>query len=68
MKSPTDSGDLPRRFTSLLRTVHSDGEIHTIDAIDDEGRAWWMIIDLEDPDYESEWFQLTPLPTHTEQP
>jgi hypothetical protein len=57
-----------RRFASISRTVHADGDVQTIDAIDQDGRAWWMILDLGDTDYEPEWAELTPLPTYEEQP
>jgi hypothetical protein len=33
----------PRRFASLTRTVNPDGT-HTLDAIDQYGPAWWLII------------------------
>ena len=48
----------PRKFASLTRTVTDFG--HIIDAIDDDGVAWWMITSPDGP--EPEWHQLTPLP------
>ncbi len=45
----------PRKFKSLTRTNNEDGT-HTVDAIDEEGIAWWMIPDC------TEWTPLTPLP------
>jgi len=33
----------PRRFASLTRTANPDGT-HTLDAIDQFGRAWWLIV------------------------
>lgn len=50
----------PRRFVSVTRTVHEFG--HTIDAIDEDGVAWWMALTTDDPYQEPEWHQLTPLP------
>ena len=48
----------PRKFASLIRTVNDFG--HVIDAIDEDGVAWWMITSPDGP--EPEWHQLTPLP------
>ena len=48
----------PRKFASLTRTVTDFG--HTIDAIDEDGVAWWMTLAMDDS--EPEWHQLTPLP------
>lgn len=48
----------PRKFASLTRTITDFG--HTIDAIDEDGVAWWMTPGPYDP--EPEWHQLTPLP------
>ena len=48
----------PRKFASLTRTVTDFG--HVIDAIDEDGVAWWMITSPDGP--EPEWHQLTPLP------
>ena len=30
-----------RRFVSVTRTYHPDGLSYTLDAICEEGRAWW---------------------------
>lgn len=50
------------RFTSLTRTVNPDGS-HTLDAIDDQGRAWWLIVGNDEaPD---SWTELQPLPKAT---
>jgi len=43
-----------RRFVSISRTVHDHG--HTLDAIADDGTAWWKVAD------HTEWRQLSPLP------
>ena len=48
----------PRKFASLTRTVTDFS--HTIDAIDEDGVAWWMTLATDDS--EPEWQQLTPLP------
>ena len=48
----------PRKFASLTRTITDFG--HTIDAIDEDGVAWWITLATDDP--EPEWQQLTPLP------
>ena len=48
----------PRKFASLTRTVTDFG--HTIDAIDEDGVAWWMTLATDDS--EPEWHQLLPLP------
>lgn len=51
----------PRKFASITRTVTDIVNFAiTIDAIDDDGVAWWMTI--EDDDSEPKWHQLTPLP------
>jgi hypothetical protein len=50
----------PRRFASLTRTVLPDGA-HTLDAICEEGRAWWLIVGNDKaPDT---WGELPPLPS-----
>lgn len=57
-----------RRFVSLQRTVHSSN-VHTLDAIDDEGRAWWLILDpSEDCGAPLGWTELLPLPTYEDLP
>ena len=55
----------PRRFASLTRTILPNG-VHALDAIDDDGRAWWLIVGNDEaPDT---WTELQPLPTHEDQP
>jgi len=44
----------PRRFVSINRTYHDLGQ--TIDAIADDGTAWWMLAS------QGQWIQLPPLP------
>ena len=57
---PTDPEPTPtpRKFASLTRTITDFG--HIIDAIDEDGVAWWMTPATHDS--EPEWHQLTPLP------
>jgi hypothetical protein len=47
----------PRRFVSISRTVHSAG--HTLDAIADDGTAWWKVLGSDD---QTDWHQLSSLP------
>lgn len=44
----------PRRIVSITRTVY--GAIHTIDAVADDGTAWWKVPS------EVNWTQLPALP------
>ena len=44
----------PRRFVSINRTYHDLGQ--TIDAIADDGTAWWMLAS------QGHWVQLPDLP------
>jgi hypothetical protein len=46
-------------FISLTRTVLSDTS-HVLDAIDADGRAWWLIVG--NPDAPEGWTELLPLP------
>ena len=49
----------PRRFASLTRTVNPNGT-HTLDAIDQFGRAWWLVVGNDEaPEH---WTELQPLP------
>lgn len=59
---------IPRRFVSVRRTILKDGD-HILDAIDDQGTAWWRRLDTSPhhpafPTPEPEWQQLLPLPSH----
>ena len=47
----------PRRFVSISRTVQPAG--HTLDAIADDGTAWWKVLGSDD---QTDWHQLSPLP------
>ena len=58
--TPEPSTLTPRRFKETPRRTVADFG-HTIDAIDEDGVAWWMIV-ASDDDSESEWHQLLPLP------
>jgi hypothetical protein len=49
-----------RRIVSLTRTVY--GAVHTIDAVADDGTAWWMVPG------EVEWTQLPALPKREDDP
>lgn len=49
----------PRRIVAISRTVHS--YVHTIDAVAEDGTAWWMIVGPDEDDQPT-WQQLTPLP------
>lgn len=51
-----------RRFVSIKRT--SSGGYHTIDAIDDEGQAWWLIAGRDDAP--EDWTKHQPLPLDNE--
>lgn len=46
-------------FVSLTRTVLPDTS-HVLDAIDADGRAWWLIVG--NPDAPEGWTELLPLP------
>ena len=48
-----------RRFASLTRTVNPNGT-HTLDAIDQFGRAWWLVVGCDDAP--EEWTQIPALP------
>ena len=52
-----------RRIVSITRTVMASGD-HTIDAVADDGTAWWVAQD----DDENGWRQLPPLPDREIQP
>ena len=45
-----------RRIVSITRTVMASGD-HTIDAVANDGTAWWMIAGVTDG-----WTQLPALP------
>jgi len=51
-----------RRFVSLTRTMSPDGRYSVLDAIDNEGNAWWLIAAEDDLVVPDDWSPLTPLP------
>ena len=55
----------PRRFASLTRTPTPQG-FTVLDAIDTDGRAWWLI--LGDDAAPDGWNELLQLPTYEAQP
>jgi len=64
---PTVPATQPRRFVSISRTILSGGD-HILDAIDDEGIAWWSRLDTSpcSPGFEfpaTTWQRLSPLPS-----
>lgn len=52
--TPSTRTPLTRRIVSITRTIH--GATETIDAIADDGTAWWMVPG------EVDWTQLPALP------
>jgi len=54
-----------RRFASLTRTIDQRG-FTVLDAIDTDGRAWWLV--LGDDAAPDDWTELEPLPTYEAQP
>lgn len=54
-----------RRFASITRSVGIN-YIHTIDAIDQDGRAWWLV--LGDSSAPETWTELQPLPSREDRP
>jgi hypothetical protein len=54
-----------RRFASITRTVGIN-YTHTIDAIDQDGRAWWLV--LGESGAPETWTELLPLPSRQDRP
>lgn len=54
-----------RRFASLARTRRLDGT-HLLDAIDQDGRAWWLI--QGNNKAPETWTELQPLPSREDRP
>lgn len=50
----------PRKFVSVRRTIDAETGYHILDAIADDGSAWWMVIGEEE--VLDGWCPLTPLP------
>ena len=63
--APEPTTPTPRKFASLTRTADDFG--YTIDAIDEDGVAWWMVIGPDDCS-DTQWHQLLPLPGRETQP
>ena len=58
--------DLPRRrFVAITRTVNANGA-HTLDAIDDDGRAWWLVVGVDGAP--ETWTELQSLPSREDRP
>lgn len=55
-----------RRFVQITRAIDPDTGFHTLDAIDNDGRAWWLI--AGNPHAPEQWTELRPLPTHDDRP
>ena len=56
----------PRRFVHLSRTVWYHSNAQTLDAIDEDGRAWWLIVGTDG--CPEEWTELPPLPSREDRP
>jgi hypothetical protein len=54
-----------RRFVSIQRSIGIN-YTHTIDAIDQDGRAWWLV--LGDSSVPETWTELQPLPSRDDRP
>lgn len=58
-----------RRFVAITRTVQANGAQWppaTLDAIDDDGRAWWLVVGVDDAPWE--WIETLPLPEREDRP
>ena len=55
-----------RRFASIIRCVDGRTGIHTLDAIDEDGRAWWLVLGNEAAPME--WVELQKLPSREDRP
>lgn len=56
----------PRRFIHISRTVWRRSNVMTLDAIDEDGRAWWLIVGMDG--CAEEWTELLPLPSREDRP
>lgn len=55
-----------RRFVQITRVIDAVNGYHTIDAIDEDGRAWWLIRGTSHaPD---QWVETLPLPSREDRP
>ena len=57
---------MTRRFVHLSRAVWYHSNVQTLDAIDEDGRAWWLIVGRDD--VPTEWTELKPLPSREDRP
>jgi len=56
----------PRQFKSISRTVLPfDGGL-TLDAVDEDGRAWWLIVGNDEAPHT--WTEFPPLPSREDWP
>lgn len=55
----------PRRFVHLSRTLQQSGA-NTLDAIDEDGRAWWLVVGIDEAP--TEWIETLPLPSREDRP
>jgi len=55
-----------RRIVQITRAIDPDTGFHTIDAIDNDGRAWWLV--AGNPHAPEEWTELRPLPSRDDWP
>lgn len=56
-----------RRFVSLSRTYFGPhGSAYVLDAIDDDGRAWRLVVGVDGAS--DSWTELTPLPSREDRP
>lgn len=56
-----------RRFVSLSRTYFGPhGSAYVLDAIDDDGRAWWLVVGVDGAP--TRWTTLPPLPSREDRP
>lgn len=55
-----------RGFVHITRVIDPVNGYHTIDAIDEDGRAWWLIRgNSHAPD---QWVETLPLPSREDRP
>jgi hypothetical protein len=52
-----------RRFVYIARFFDPDARTHVLDAIADDGTAWWRVIGDEEEFSDSGWCLMEPLPT-----
>ena len=62
---PFAMSESPRRFVSIMRTITPAGN-YILDAIDEDGRAWWRVPGGENG--LNDWAETKPLPSREAQP